>query len=225
MDAKAGAAKAALRFIRPRTTVGLGTGSTASAFIRLLAAKNKQKNLRLTCVATSKASEKLAESLGLKVVGLDAVHAIDVAVDGADLVDRRLNLVKGGGGAHAREKVVDYAAEKFVVIVDESKLCGTLSGAVPLEILPFAFPLVKRGVEKEFGTKVVMRAIHGKPALSDNGNVLADALFGKVRRPADLEAKLDSVPGVVANGLFTKNVFRVIVGRRGGAVALKGGGS
>ncbi len=221
MDAKASAAQAALKFVRPGMTVGLGTGSTASIFIRLLAAKNKQKDMHLTCVATSKSSEELAKKLGLKVVGLDAVRKIDVAVDGADLVDARLNLVKGGGGAHCREKVVDYAAKRFVVVVDESKLCSKLSGGVPLEILPFAFPLVKPQLQHRFGCKTVVRMKAGRPVLSDNGNFLADARFRKIPDAASLELQLDSVPGIVANGLFTKNVSCVVVGSGGGARTLE----
>lgn len=221
MQAKANAAKAALQFIRPRMTVGLGSGSTAEIFIRLLSAENKRKNLHLTCVATSNASEALAKKLGLKVVGLDEIKKIDLAVDGADLVDARLNLIKGGGGAHAREKVVDYAAEKFVVVVDGSKLCRVLQGRVPLEVLPFAFPLVKRQIEKDFKCKVVMRVRRGKPTLSDNGNVLADANFKNIVNPAKLELQLNAVPGIVANGLFTKNVFCVVAGSEEGARILR----
>ncbi|MFH1106506.1 MAG: ribose-5-phosphate isomerase RpiA [Candidatus Micrarchaeota archaeon] len=212
MHGKENAARAALGMVRAGTTLGLGTGSTAEVFIRMLAERNRRKNMHLKCVATSKASERLAKKMGLKVAGLDKVGKIDLAVDGADQVDRRLNLIKGGGGAHAREKVVGYAAGKFVVIVDESKLCTVLHGKIPLEILPFAFPLVKRVVGLQFGAKVVARDVK-----SDNGNVLADAFFGRVPDPRDLESWLDGVPGVVANGLFTKNVHSVIVGTAKGA--------
>jgi ribose 5-phosphate isomerase A len=212
MQAKANAARAAMRFVRKGMTVGLGTGSTAALFIEALGERNRRESLGLTCVATSVASERMAKRIGLKVVGLDRVKSIDLAVDGADQVDLRLNLIKGGGGAHAREKVVDYAAAKFVVIADESKAVSRLSGAVPLEILPFAVPLVARQLLRDYGAKVVPRK-----GISDNGLALADARFKSIANPARLEAELSLMPGIAANGLFTRNVHGVFFGSETGA--------
>ncbi|MFH1200705.1 MAG: ribose-5-phosphate isomerase RpiA [Candidatus Micrarchaeota archaeon] len=212
MQAKAQAARAALKLVRNGMTVGLGTGSTAAVFIEELAARNRREHLDLTCVATSIACEKQARALGLHVAGLGEVKKIDLAVDGADQVDRRLNLIKGGGGAHAREKVVDYAAAKFVVIAVESKLVARLAGAVPLEILPFALPLAARQVQREFGAKVVARKV-----LSDNGLVLADAHFKPIANPGKLEAGLCAIPGIAANGIFSRNVHGAFFGSETGA--------
>ncbi len=215
MDSKLLAAEEAVRRVKSGMVVGLGTGSTSARFIALLGAKVRAGSLHVKGVPTSLDAEELAHHHGIPLLSLEQAPLIHLAVDGADLVDKHLNLIKGGGGAHAREKVVDYAAKKFVVIVDESKLSPYLKGAVPLEILPFAFPQVKRVLQRK-RVRVEPRAM-----LSDNGNVLADAFFPRIPDPAALEQELNDVPGLFANGIFSRNVSEVIVGTSHGVRVLR----
>ncbi len=215
MGSKENAAVEALKFVKSGQTVGIGTGSTASIFIQLLAKKAKEEGLRLNCIPTSTASKALAYSLGLPLLEPSEVKTIDLAVDGADWVDPRLNLIKGGGGAHLREKVVAYSARKFLVIVDDSKLVGKLSGPVPLEVLHFALPFVERELKERFGAKLELRRKpSGDVFVSENGNFIADAHFKKIPSPSRLESELGSIPGILGNGLFSRNVSAVIVGYR-----------
>ncbi|MFH1286077.1 MAG: ribose-5-phosphate isomerase RpiA [Candidatus Micrarchaeota archaeon] len=208
-DQKTLAARAALKYIRPNTILGLGTGSTASIFIRLLAERSQKENLNLTCVSTSIASTKLAQELGLKVVSLVDIAHIDSAIDGADMVDEKLNLIKGYGGALTREKVVDYEAREFIVIVDSSK-CKPLEGEVPLEVIPFAIPSVQRSLSK-LGISSKMRVDEGKPFITDNGNNLLHANM-RIENAEEMEKLLNQIPGVVENGIFTKCTRVIIAG-------------
>jgi len=184
--------------------VGLGSGSTVHHTIVALG----ERRLEVTCVATSERSTRLAVQVGLKVVPPDAVRRLDVAVDGADEVDPRFNLVKGGGGAHSREKVVAAMADRFIVVVDESKLKPALGAfGLPLEVLAFAPEVVAARIMTLGAAQVTRR-----PEPSDNGNVLLDAAFGEIRDPAALAAKLDGVPGLVDHGIFlAEMVERVVV--------------
>ncbi|MFH0818241.1 MAG: ribose 5-phosphate isomerase A, partial [Candidatus Micrarchaeota archaeon] len=135
---KEDAARKALRYVKTGMVVGLGTGSTAAYFIKLLGEKNKEKNLKLTCIATSVQSEQLAQECGLKLATFRQLEYVDLAVDGADLIVGKL-LIKGlGGGAITREKIVDYKAKKFIVIADRTKVRGKFAGIVPVEAIPFA---------------------------------------------------------------------------------------
>lgn len=213
--AKENAARKALGFVKDGMVVGLGSGSTANIFTRLLG----EAGLKVLCVATSHDARAAALTSGLVVLGLDEVGRIDVAVDGADLVDGKRNLIKGMGGALAMEKVVDYLAKKFICLVDESKLGKAFSGVVPIEVLPFAAAPVAMQVEEKLGAKAILRGGSGKcgPVVTDNGNWILDAEFGKVKDPAWLESALQEIPGVVANGIFTRNKPIVVVGTEKGA--------
>lgn len=214
--AKRNASLEALKLVKNNSVIGLGSGSTAAIFVRLLSEKTKRENLKIKCVATSSATEKLATELGLNLVNFASVGKIDLAVDGTDLVDSNLNLIKGGGGAHAREKIIAYSAKKFVVIADESKIAKKLSGKVPLEVFPFAVPYVLRILKERFKTECSTRQ-----SPSDNGNVLIDAFFNEIKNPGKLEEELKSVSGIVENGIFSRNVSLVIVGSENGARILK----
>ena len=223
-DPKENAAMAALEFVKDGMVLGLGSGSTAAIFIRLLGEQAKRMKWRLDCVPTSEDSRALALGAGLRVVSLGEVEGIALAVDGADAVDGALNLVKGGGGCHAREKVVAYAAKKFVCIVDESKKVETLAGVpVPVEVLPFACPLVKSQIEKKWKAAAAVRKGTGKmgPMVTDNGNYIIDAVFKEMPDPKALEFDLQKMPGVVANGIFAaRKPDKVIVGKKSGAGVL-----
>jgi ribose 5-phosphate isomerase A len=220
---KALAAQGALSYIQDGMTVGLGTGSTAALFIRQLGEMARKKKYTLTCVATSQASQELARMVGLRVVGLPDITRIDVAVDGADQVDNRRRLIKGYGGALTREKVVEYAAKKFIVIADEGKHSAFLDKPVPVEILPFASATVKQALLQLGAQTVTLRTREsmadeitlsplGQPFVTDNGLWILHAHFGRIANPAQLEADINRIPGVLENGLFCHGVYKVVLG-------------
>ena len=190
--------------------VGLGTGSTAHWFIVSLAARVRD-GLRVSCVATSDATVQLALASGLDVRELEA-DGVDLAGDGADFVDSDLRLIKGGGGAHVREKIVAAAADRFVVLVDDSKLRDVLPGFVPIEIVPF-------GAERTLATLAALGAIWKlRTTRSDNGNLLADGHFESMEDPEGLAAQLDAVPGVVGHGLFLGMTDLLLVAHADGSI-------
>lgn len=197
---KRAAAEAAAGLVEDGMAVGLGTGSTVAFLLPPLAARN----LSIRCVATSPATERAAGKLGLEVEQFDGIDRLDVAIDGADQVAPDGWLVKGGGGAHVREKIVAAAAERFVVIVDSGKPVERLTAPVPVEL-------------SAFGLSATLRAL-GDTELRDappspDGGVLAD-YGGPVGAPGELAARLDATPGVVGHGLFAPElVADVLVGR------------
>jgi ribose 5-phosphate isomerase A len=209
-DGKRAAAEAAASFVEDGMTVGLGTGTTIAHFLPALA----RRNVSVRCVATSPATERAARDLGFGVEPFDGdgLLRVDLAVDGADQVRPDLWLVKGRGGAHTREKIVAAAAERFVVIVDWTKVVAALRPPVPLELMPF-------------GLSATIRLLSGlgpvRPrddSATPDGNVLAD-FEGEVDDPAKLRSALDAVPGVVGHGLFPPDlVTAVLVGRADGEV-------
>jgi ribose 5-phosphate isomerase A len=199
------AAEAAAELVEDGMTVGLGTGSTVAHLLPALAARG----LDLTCVATSPATEKHARDLGITVEGFDTIESLDIAIDGADQVAPDRWLVKGGGGAHTREKIVAAAAERFVVIADSSKPVERIGAPVPLELSPFGLASTMLRVAGELG-EANLRA--GAPP-SPDGGVIADYL-GEVADPAELATTLAAIPGVVDHGLFPgAMVTEVLVGR------------
>lgn len=214
MDSKAklNAARGALEYIKDGMVVGLGSGTTVQEFIKLLG-EEVRKGLKVVCVTTSYASRMLAIENGILVTDTDAVDRIDIAVDGADKVNK-IALLKGGGGALTREKIVDYNAKEFVVIVDETKIVdGVLEGVVNMEVLPFAAPIVIKQL-KEYNPQ--LRVGKGKlgPVVSDNGNFLLEC-YMKLENPVEIEKWLKSIPGIIENGIFTK-FSTIIVGTEKG---------
>jgi len=184
--------------------VGLGTGSTVHWTIVELGERRPD----IVCTATSARTHDLATSLGLDVVGPDAIGALDLAIDGADEVDPAFNLTKGGGGAHTREKVVAQMAARFIVVVDASKLVGHLGPfGTPLEVLDFAPAVVAARVQALGSAALTTRAER-----SDNGNLLLDAHFAAIDDPPALARELDAIPGLVEHGIFLGDlVERVVV--------------
>jgi ribose 5-phosphate isomerase A len=207
-DEKRAAAEAAALEIEQGMAVGLGTGSTVAHFLPALAARG----LDLRCVATSVQTEEQARALGLAVQPFDLLDGLDIAVDGSDQVTPDLWLIKGGGGALTREKIVAAAAERFVVIVSRDKQVETLRPPVPLEVLPFGLAATLRRI-REVGPADVRDA----PPTPD-GNVLVD-YQGPLGDPQSLSAALAATPGVVEHGLFPPQlVSEVLVGRANGLV-------
>jgi ribose 5-phosphate isomerase A len=202
--AKRAAGEHAAGYVEAGMRVGLGTGSTVRFTIEALAAAG----LDIVCTATSAQTEELATRLGLRLAAPDELVTLDICIDGADEVDPALNLTKGGGGAHTREKIVAGMADRFVVVVDESKLVDRLGPfGTPLEVLDFAPDVVAARVRALGATEVTTR-----PMRSDNGNLLADAWFGEIADPVALGTALSAIAGIVEHGLFPgAMVERVII--------------
>jgi ribose 5-phosphate isomerase A len=204
---KRAAAEAAALLVEDGWLVGLGTGSTVAYLLPALAGRQ----LDIACVATSPATETAARALGLSVRPFDGIDRLDIAIDGADQIDPAGWLIKGGGAAHTREKIVAAAAERFVVIADSRKVVAALSPPVPLELLAYGLDATLR----ELG-QVALRDVVRSP----DGGVIADYM-GPVGEPAALAARLAQTPGVVEHGLFAPElVSEVLVGRGDGVERL-----
>lgn len=222
MNLKKLAGYEAAELVRDGQVVGLGTGSTTHYFIERLGQKITEEEMEILGIPTSYQSLFLAQNSGITLTTLNE-HRVDLAVDGADEVDPHLNLIKGGGAAHTLEKIVDSSAEKFVVIVDDSKLVDELGRfPVPVEVIPQAYRVVKDQLEN-LGGKPQLRMAERKdgPVITDNGNFVIDTRFQKIHEPEALEVQLNTIPGVVENGIFTEIVDQVIVGTAGGLEILK----
>ncbi|RLM56612.1 ribose-5-phosphate isomerase RpiA [Halobellus sp. Atlit-31R] len=215
-DQKRRAGERAAELVADGDVVGLGTGSTAAHAIRAIG-RRVADGLDVRGVPTSFDARALAREAGVPVCSLDEVDRIDVAIDGADQLDGDLAAIKGGGAAHAREKVVDAAAERFAVVADPTKVVETLSRSIPVEVLPDARAAVERDVAALDGEPTLRRAERKDgPVVTDNGNVVLDCDFGAVTDPAALSTALSGVPGVVEHGLFVGLVDEVYVGTEDG---------
>ncbi|MFW5963251.1 MAG: ribose-5-phosphate isomerase RpiA [Natronomonas sp.] len=209
-DAKRRAGESAADAVSDGAVVGLGTGSTAAYAIRELG-RRVDSGLDVRGIPTSHGARRLAREVGIPLTTL-AEATPDVAIDGADQVSE-FELIKGGGAAHAREKLVDSAAERFLVVVDETKLTEPLDAAVPVEVLPDAVPVVERELEALGGTPE-LRAAERKdgPVVTDNGNLVVDCAFGAIADAGALASDLSAVPGAVEHGLFVGLADEVHVG-------------
>ena len=214
---KQAVATAATEQIRSGMVVGLGSGSTAAMMIQALGAKLKSGELTgITGVTTSFQGEVLAAELGIPLQSLNAVERIDLAIDGADEVDPSFQLIKGGGACHVQEKLVARRAERFVVVVDSTKLVDTLNLGflLPVEVLPGAWRQVK-GQLAEMGGDAELRMAVRKagPVVTDQGNLVLDVRFaGGISDPVSLEKEINNLPGVLENGLFVNITDQVLVG-------------
>jgi len=199
---KEAAARASLRFVKDGDVVGLGTGSTAAYFIKLLGEEVKN-GLRIHGIPTSIRSRDLATSLGIPLTTLDECQDIAVTVDGADEVDPQLRLIKGGGGALLREKIVASATRQMVVVADASKRVERLGKfPLPVEVIKFAQTLVGKRITA-LGAKVKLRmGEDGKPYVTDENNHILDCSFGEILDADRLASQLGEMPGVVEHGLF-----------------------
>lgn len=199
---KEAAARASLRFVKDGYVVGLGTGSTAAYFIRLLGEEVK-RGLRIRGIPTSVHSGDTAAALGIPVITLDECQEIDVTVDGADEFDPQLRLIKGGGGALLREKIVASATKQLVIVADARKQVPVLGKfPLPVEVIKFAQAVVAKRIER-FGAQVQLRrGADGKPFLTDENNHILDCHFGQIPDADGLARQLSDMPGVVEHGLF-----------------------
>ncbi len=198
--------------------VGLGTGSTAAHAIEELGRRIREESLRIVGIPTSYQAARLAREHGVPVRSMDDVGGIDIAIDGADEVDPVRNLIKGGGGAHTREKVVASAAGLFVVVVDESKIVRILGEktAIPVEVIPMAVAPASRKLRDLGGVAELRMGLRKDgPVITDEGNLILDVRFGPVANPAGLERAINAIPGVLDNGLFVGLAGIVLVGVEG----------
>jgi|HubBroStandDraft_2_1064218.scaffolds.fasta_scaffold136355_2 ribose 5-phosphate isomerase A len=218
-DAKRQAARAAVGELPEHGVIGLGTGSTARFFIEEVASL-VLAGRRLTGVPTSNASRKQAEDLGIPLLDDEGPWTIDVTVDGADEVDPSLSLIKGGGGAHLREKVVNYASRRNVIVVDETKLSPRLGERwhVPVEVVRFAH--AQTAAKLAALGRATLRHKDGAVFVTDSGNFIYDVATGPMSDPSEVELSLRAIPGVVETGLFLGRADVVIVAGAGGVKRL-----
>ncbi|MCC3358165.1 ribose-5-phosphate isomerase RpiA [Bacillus sp. REN16] len=203
MNEKKEVGEKALDYIKDGMVVGLGTGSTVFYTISKLG-ELVNNGLSINGIPTSKQTEKLAKEVGIPLVSFNEVEQIDVAIDGADEVDPDLNLIKGGGGALLREKIIANAANTFIVIADPEKNVAALgSFPLPVEVLPFGFEMTRKKIQ-ELGIVPQLRKAQGTPFRTDNGNYILDCRFPDMTNLKELERELNLIPGVIENGLFLK---------------------
>jgi ribose 5-phosphate isomerase A len=221
------AAAHALGLLKDGMRLGLGTGSTAAKFVDLVGQCVKETGLQLVCVPTSEATRSRAERLGLKLSTLEGTPFLDLTVDGADELDNDLRLIKGGGGALLREKIVATASERMVVIADASKRVDRLGRfPLPVEVVSFGLTATRHMVAvlaAEAGCEgdIVLRLDKdGQPLVTDGGNLILDCAFGRIEDPEALDEALKLVPGVVENGLFLGIADMAIIAGPGGIVTI-----
>jgi len=214
------AARASLNFIKDGDVVGLGSGSTATYAIQFLA-ERVRAGLKIRGIPTSERSHDLAASLGIPLCTLEECPEIDVDIDGADEIDSHLNLIKGGGGALLREKIIASASHKFIVIADSGKQVPALGAfPLPVEIVPFAEPVLKKEIAA-LGANVRLRSYaYGNPYETDEGHHILDCHFREIRDPVALARTLKDMPGVVEHGLFTGMATVALIGKKNEVVEL-----
>lgn len=214
---KRNAALEAVKHVKDGFIVGLGSGSTAALAIEEIGNKIAKNKIRVLGVPTSYQAFLLAVQHGIPITTLEEHPVLDVTIDGADQIDRELNLIKGMGGALVREKIVAYSSKQNIIVADESKkvrVLGENGQPVPIEALPLSVPLVKSKLKALKG-KPVLREGNGKvgPVITDNGNVILDTKFGLIHKPAELARDLKIIPGVVETGIFVGTADVVYLGK------------
>ncbi len=226
--AKFVAAKQATQYVQSGMKVGLGTGSTAEWLVRCLGEMVRDQGLQIKGVPTSVRTAKLARDLGIDIITLDDAKWLDLTIDGTDEYDDKLHLIKGGGGAHLREKVVASASDRMIVIADATKQVATLGAfPLPVEVLPFGMRTTRTLIEETLigadvlGREVTQRMQGDAPFVTDEGNFILDLHLKRIGDPRDLAIVLNQIPGVVENGLFIDICDVVIVGHGNGKVEVR----
>ncbi|MCC7320877.1 MAG: ribose-5-phosphate isomerase RpiA [Rubellimicrobium sp.] len=226
--AKFAAARRAARLVESGMKVGLGTGSTAAWLVRSLGEMVRDEGLRFRAVATSSRTAALARECGIEVVSLDEAGWLDLTIDGADEFDGALNLIKGGGGAHLREKVVATASDRMVVIADAGKEVETLGAfPLPVEVIPFGWRTTRALIEEMLvgldvlGRGAALRMNGDEPFVTDEGNHIIDLHLNRIGNPRQLALVLNQIPGVVENGLFIDIADAVVIGHGDGRVEMR----
>ena len=220
---KNAAFKAVEENVKKGMILGIGSGSTVVYAVKKIAEINKTEDLNLKCIPTSFQSHQLIVENGLTLVTLDQYPEIDLDIDGADEIDKALNLIKGGGGCLVQEKIVASSSKNIVIIADYRKKSEILgenwTKGLPIEVIPFGYVPVLKKLEK-LGGKPVLRMAKAKvgPVVSDNGNFLIDVDFGLIKNPLDLNLKILQIPGVVDSGLFLGMAQTAYIGQKDGTV-------
>ncbi len=222
------AAKQATEYVESGMKVGLGTGSTAAWLVQCLGEMVRDEGLKIKGVPTSDRTAKLAREVGIDVVTLDEAKWLDVTIDGTDEYDDDLTLIKGGGGAHLREKIVATASDRMIVIADASKKVDTLGAfPLPVEVVPFGLPVTQGLIEETLigmdvlGRDIVPRMAGDAPFVTDEGNFIIDLHLKRIGDPRQLSLIINQIPGVVENGLFIDICDVVIVGHGDGKVTIR----
>ena len=215
------AAEKAVEHVDDGMVIGLGTGSTVKYAIKKLG-ERVNTGLKIEGIPTSLRTKKLATECKIPLVDLNDYTEIDLTIDGADEVDSFLNLIKGGGGALTREKIIAYHSKKEIIVVDETKVVKKLGidFPVPVEVTKFGWNATKKSLE-ELGCTTELRTIMDEVYITDNSNYILDCDFGKINEPEVLEKEINSIPGVIENGLFIDLVDEVIVGSKQGIITLE----
>ena len=215
------AAKKAFEYVEDGMKLGLGTGSTADEFTKILS-DNVKNGLNVICVPTSENTKNLAESLNIPLTSLENLNFLDLTVDGADEVDDNLSLLKGGGGALLREKIIAFNSKKMIVIADDTKKVSKLGKfRLPVELIKFEHKItINRVLEKleniGYPGTAELRVINGNPFTTDSENLIYDLSIGLIEEPAIIDNLLNTIPGVVENGLFVDMANIVIIGEQNG---------
>ena len=221
-QAKRNAGRAAADLVESGMRVGLGSGSTFQHALARLAERQHEEVLEILAVATSEATAARARELGIPLSTLDELERLDITIDGADEIDANKNMIKGGGAALAREKIVAAAAGEMIVAVGENKVVNVLGAAFPLpvEVLPFGWRQAATSLGA-LGCETKLRlGLDGAPITTDNGNYIVDCKFDQIADPQGLSPLINVIPGVVENGLFPGMAGRVFIGDNDGAVRL-----
>jgi len=214
------AASEAVKMVKDGMVLGIGSGRTVEVFLRKLGDRIKNEGLEVYGVPSSYQSHMVAVEVGLMIVDLFEYSELDLCVDGADQIDGDLNCIKGGGGALTREKIVSQASKRFVIIAEERKFVDKLNMPIPIEVIPFAYGYVRRRLSEICNCRLRFGSGKVGPVVTDNGNFIIDCDFGFIENPREIEAQLNSIAGVVENGIFC-NVDEVILGCRDGVRILK----
>lgn len=223
MEGKKIAGEKAVEYIKDGMVVGLGTGSTV--YFTILKIGELVKNgLKIQGVPTSKDTEQLATKLGIPLINLSNINKVDVTIDGADEVNQNLDLIKGGGGALLREKMIASISDRLVIVVDDSKFITTLGKfPLPIEVVPFGWEITKKQIELLGSFHPNLRMRNNAPYITDNGNYILDCQISEIEKTDELSRNLNMIPGVVENGLFVNMCDVLIIGGKNGEIETKYG--
>jgi len=215
------AGEKAVEKIEDGMILGLGTGSTVEYTLKKLAEEVKN-GLKIKGIPTSNQTKKLAKQYQIPLIDLDETIEIDLTIDGADEVDGELNLIKGGGGALTREKIIAHHSNKVIIVIDETKVVKGLGvdTPVPVEIVKFSWKATKKALEQLGCTTELREVMQGEPFITDNSGYILDCDFGKINDPEELEININKIPGVIENGLFIELADEVIAGSKQGLLTL-----
>ena len=227
-DAKKAAGRRVIEeFVRDGMKLGLGSGTTSHFFVRELG-KHVAAGMKLTCTTTSRSTIDVAREVGIRITEPNEIGEIDLTVDGPDEIDRGFNMIKGGGACLLWEKIIAHASKKMITICDETKIVETLGKfPLPVEVVQFAWKQTEAMVQKTLaahgisGIRIERRMRDGQPVVTDSGNFILDCHCGKIDNPAKLELELNRIPGVVENGLFTRESAGMVVGKLDGTTYLE----